>query len=343
MTGTLLLPIMNRLVGGVVLVHGSGPSQRNETIRLIFPNFMVDAGVAKPSNCNTEYVISDVFTQIAENLAANGFAVLRYDKRNCLRVSGIPGCHYELCNRPGQDNCVDFLQLSVNDFVTDASNAVKYLQKNWPSIDKDDITVIGHSQGCSAAPYVANQVAGVKRVVQLAGIGVPIDEVLIGQLGTTISSYSTGLGICKATNGPKAIIDYYSSGISGTATFLQQCETEFPKIRAGYYNRTDLVQIGGTTPAGFWIDWLKWGDIGELWKTMSSLSTKGVKVLAINSPSDQQVWQQFYQPLHAFVQSIPNSEIHVIPGLTHLLTPSTLANNRIDSRVLNYIVSFLQD
>jgi hypothetical protein len=94
---------------------------------------------------------------------------LRYDKRNCLAVSGIPGCHYALCNKPGQKNCVEFDQLTVTDFAADAANAVQYLQQNWPSIDKDDITVIGHSQGCTVAPYVANAVSGVKRVVQLAG------------------------------------------------------------------------------------------------------------------------------------------------------------------------------
>jgi hypothetical protein len=80
----------------------------------------------------------------------------------------------------------------------------------------------------------------------------------------------------------------------------------------------------------------------QQYRTMSALATKGVKVMAINSPSDQQVWQQFYQPLHAFVQLIPNSEVHVIPGLTHILTPSTLANNLVDPRVLDYLVSFLQ-
>jgi hypothetical protein len=64
---------MNRLVGGVVLVHGSGPSERNETIRLIFPSFMIDAGVLPPRNCDTGYVLSAVFTQIAEHLAYNGF------------------------------------------------------------------------------------------------------------------------------------------------------------------------------------------------------------------------------------------------------------------------------
>lgn len=104
------------------------------------------------------------------NLTRSRFAVLRYDKRNCLKQSGIPGCKYDLCDERISTNCVNLVKLSVTDFVVDAVNAVKHLQANWPSIDANDITLIGHSQGCSVVPYAALQVPGVKRIVQLAGI-----------------------------------------------------------------------------------------------------------------------------------------------------------------------------
>lgn len=45
---------------------------------------------------------------------------------------------------------------------------------------------------------------------------------------------------------------------------LDQCKLEFPKIRAGLYQRSDLVRIGGLAPAGFWIDWLRWGEFSEV-------------------------------------------------------------------------------
>jgi dienelactone hydrolase len=56
--GTISLPKRTRLVPGVVLVHGSGPHDRDETIG---PN--------------------KVFKDLAWGLASRGIAVLRYDKR----------------------------------------------------------------------------------------------------------------------------------------------------------------------------------------------------------------------------------------------------------------------
>eukprot|EP01127_Copromyxa_protea_P024186 TRINITY_DN9390_c0_g1_i1.p1 TRINITY_DN9390_c0_g1~~TRINITY_DN9390_c0_g1_i1.p1 ORF type:complete len:391 (+),score=76.43 TRINITY_DN9390_c0_g1_i1:27-1175(+) len=342
MSGTLLLPTVNKPVGGVVLVHGSGPSQRNESITLVFPNYMVDPNTFNLESCGTVFVSSQVFTQVAEHLASEGFAVLRYDKRNCLKLSGVPGCSYELCGPGVTENCVIFNQLTVTDFVTDAVNAAKYLQETWaPKIDPEDLTFIGHSQGSSVIPYAATQVSGVKRVVHLAGVGIPIDEVMVGQLEATTTGYSTGLGICKATNGPQSTITYLTNVISVSTANLEQCNDQFPKIRAGDYNRTDTVQVGGVAPAGFWMDWLKWGSFAEKWRAMSELGTKGIRALAINSPSDQQVWQQFYQPLHAFVKQIPNSKVLVVPGLTHALTPSNLSSNQVSQTVLEAIVEFL--
>ena len=61
--GTLTLPKAQKPVAGVVLVHGSGPNDRDETILKNRP-----------------------FRDLAEGLASQGIAVLRYDKRT--RVYG---------------------------------------------------------------------------------------------------------------------------------------------------------------------------------------------------------------------------------------------------------------
>lgn len=111
---------------------------------------------------------------------------MRYDKRPCVVQSHVPGCTYELCpieSDSPQDGCVDLRKLSVTDFVLDAANAVRvpndhatpgshfiqFLHKNFPNIDSADTTLIGHSQGCSVVPYVAQQVSGVTKIIQLAG------------------------------------------------------------------------------------------------------------------------------------------------------------------------------
>eukprot|EP01126_Amoeba_proteus_P008900 TRINITY_DN1337_c0_g1_i3.p1 TRINITY_DN1337_c0_g1~~TRINITY_DN1337_c0_g1_i3.p1 ORF type:complete len:303 (+),score=48.81 TRINITY_DN1337_c0_g1_i3:347-1255(+) len=270
------------------------------------------------------------------------YAVLRYDKRGCVKESRVAGCSYELCPLDGSSDdgsCVNLPKLSVNDFVTDASNAVKYLQRNWPSIDPHDITLIGHSQGCSVVPYVAKQVSGVKRIIQLAGIGVPIDRVIEEQLSNSNHSYTIGINICKATNGSTEVLKYLEEVVFLSQQAYQGSTKIFPLIKAGVLNRSEIVM---DAPVGFWEDWLHWAEFDELYRTMSALATTGVKVLSVNSPSDLQVWPQFYQPLHAFVLPLPDSKIEIIPGLTHILTPSSFTTNQIDERVWTAILSFMQ-
>jgi dienelactone hydrolase len=66
--GTLTLPKSDRKVAAVVLVHGSGPNDRDETLG---PN--------------------RIFRDIAEGLASRGVAVLRYDKRTKVHPEQFAG------------------------------------------------------------------------------------------------------------------------------------------------------------------------------------------------------------------------------------------------------------
>ncbi|MDI6863441.1 MAG: DUF3887 domain-containing protein, partial [Pseudothermotoga sp.] len=103
----------------VVLVHGSGPNDRDETI-----------GPNKP------------FKDIAWGLASRGIAVLRYDKRTKV--------YPEECAR-----MVD--TFTINDeTVDDAVNALNLLKK-FEKIDEKAIFVLGHSLGATMAPRIATR------------------------------------------------------------------------------------------------------------------------------------------------------------------------------------------
>src|SRR5690606_23523792 len=67
-------------VPGVVLVHGSGPQDRNETV-----------GANRP------------FLDIARALAARGIAVLRYDKRTQARPQDFAGGDYDVDDATTED------------------------------------------------------------------------------------------------------------------------------------------------------------------------------------------------------------------------------------------------
>lgn len=145
LSGTLSLPEVASTVPGVVLISGSGPSDRNESM----PGISM-----KP------------FELLASQLSASGIAVLRYDDRGVGQSDG------------------DFLSATSLDFAEDATAAVAYLAGR-PEIDPDAIGVIGHSEGGMVAPMVAILSTDLDFIVTLAGPAVPGYELIAEQLRVT--------------------------------------------------------------------------------------------------------------------------------------------------------------
>lgn len=140
--GTLQLPENKENLALVLLISGSGPSDRDGNQ----PNMM---------NNSLKY--------LAEELAANGIASVRYDKRG-VAASTVPG----LTNS----------SLIFEDYVTDASNWVKYFkaQKKYKKI-----VVAGLSEG-SLIGMLATHRAGADGFISLNGPGRSADEVILNQI-----------------------------------------------------------------------------------------------------------------------------------------------------------------
>lgn len=113
--GTLTLPAGDGPFPAIVLVHGSGTNDRDEAI-----------GSAKP------------FRDLAVGLAAQGIAVLRYDKVT-----------YEHTFKVAADSKFTLKKETVDD----ALKAVQLL-KRTPEVDASRIFVAGHSQGGYAMPLI---------------------------------------------------------------------------------------------------------------------------------------------------------------------------------------------
>lgn len=140
---TISMPLGEGPFPGVVLVHGSGPQDRDETI-----------GPNKP------------FRDLAWGLASQGVAVLRYEKRT--RAHGL--------------KLAKIKELTTKEEVLDdALEAVKVLRKT-PGIDPKQVFVIGHSLGAMAAPKLGELDPNIKGLILMAGPSRPIEEVLIEQL-----------------------------------------------------------------------------------------------------------------------------------------------------------------
>lgn len=162
--GTSLRPVTrgNYRAPGVVLVHGSGPQDRDENIK---GTLGFHWGQNVP-----------VFRLLAEGLARQGIAVYRYDKRTCFKENSEGRCVNSAFDYPG-----GFDKIYTADFVLDARAALQHLAQQ-PGVDPDDLTIIGHSEGASFVPLILADEPGVIAGVQLSGTSESIDKTIVNQL-----------------------------------------------------------------------------------------------------------------------------------------------------------------
>ncbi|MEO5630104.1 MAG: alpha/beta fold hydrolase, partial [Thermomonas sp.] len=149
--GTLTMPkspgqAPNGLVPAIVLVHGSGPHDRDESI-----------GPNKP------------FLDIARGLAAQGVAVLRYEKRTKARPQ-------DFTDQSGASGVYGVDEETTNDAVL----AVDALRK-VEGVDPAHVFVLGHSQGGLMAPHIAAVSGHVAGLVLMAAPARSLLDIVIEQ------------------------------------------------------------------------------------------------------------------------------------------------------------------
>ena len=116
--GTLTIPKGDGPFPAVVLVHGSGSSDRDETVANLKP-----------------------FRDLAEGLAEKGIAVYRFDKRSYVY---------------GPQLMADRELTLEDESIEDAVNAVQLLA-GQERIDPERIFVLGHSLGGNAVPAISRE------------------------------------------------------------------------------------------------------------------------------------------------------------------------------------------
>jgi dienelactone hydrolase len=140
----------------VIFVHGSGPADRDETL-----------GPNKP------------FRDLAQGLAQQGIASLRYDKRTFA---------YQYDSKILNDNMTIY-----EETVYDAIDAVKSA-KQFSFVDLSKIYIVGHSQGAMCAPKMAELCPEIKGIVMMAAPVTNLVDVIpqqveyIAMLNDTISN-----------------------------------------------------------------------------------------------------------------------------------------------------------
>ena len=141
--GTLTVPVGAGPFPAVVLVHGSGPNDRDETV-----------GGAK------------VFKDLAEGLASRGIVVLRYEKRTLqhrARIAAIAKFTLE------------------EETVEDAVKAIALL-RSQAEVNGSRVFAIGHSLGGYVAPRIAEQDGKLAGIVLIAANVRPLEDLLVEQM-----------------------------------------------------------------------------------------------------------------------------------------------------------------
>jgi pimeloyl-ACP methyl ester carboxylesterase len=140
----------------IVLIGGSGPTDRDETV----------AGIP-------------VFGQIARDLVAAGFFVVRYDKRGV----GQSGGRME--------------SVTLNDYAEDARSVVQWL-RNRKDVDKKQIGIVGHSEGSSVALIV-----GTRERDNVGGMALLAGPATTGA-ALVLEQQQHALGLMKITDAERA-------------------------------------------------------------------------------------------------------------------------------------------
>lgn len=299
LSGTMTLPAdtKGKKTPAIVMVTGSGPQNRDEE--------MLDH---KP------------FAVIADYLARNGVASLRYDDRGTGESKG------------------DFLKATTYTFKDDAKSGMEFLKK-MKGIGK--IGLLGHSEGGTIAFMLAAEKVP-DFIISLAGLAesgkeglLKQNELLLDQSGITgetkencmtlisrlfdIQIEQNKSGVCKPID-----IDSLAKATGkvvppSVITSLKSTQ----KIRTPWFDT--LITINPQT----------------------FLSKIKCPVLAINGNKDTQV--EAGANIGIIKKNIPNAETHVMPGLNHLMQHCETGEmaeydsirETISPEVLDLILSFI--
>jgi len=141
--GTLTLPAGDGPFPVVVLVHGSGPNDRDETI-----------GPNKP------------FKDLAWGLASRGIAILRYEKRT---------------KEHGLKMVAEKKAITVKEETLDDALASVAILRDIDKIDKNRIFVLGHSLGGMLIPWIGEGDSEIAGFIIMAGAARPLEDLILEQ------------------------------------------------------------------------------------------------------------------------------------------------------------------
>lgn len=248
---------------GILLIQGSGNIDMDEYLPPIV------TGSNEPSR---------PFLQIANYLSARGFAVLRFNKR------GV-GLNGTILNESAINNS------TFQTYESDSEMALKTLEAQ-PEVKKDDITVVGHSEGALVAPRVAIENKVVKKLVLMAAPAKDLRDTIYFQLVNRSLFYAEQI-MDSDHNGQLSIVEV-------VATIGRPNELLAPLQAAG------LVQKNNTTVVYQWYAEISTNRTGNIsiQKDLKPLLIKQYQSITSNPRMPGYKWLQSYFALNDTIDII---------------------------------------
>lgn len=284
------------LAGTLTLPKGDGK----------FPAVILISG-SGAQNRNEEVFGHKPFLVLADYLTRHGIGVLRYDDRGTAASTG------------------NFGAATSADFATDVLSALAYL-KTRSEIDTENIGLIGHSEGGSIAPMVANQSDDISFMVLLAGTAVPGEKVSFRQAMELESLRTFDIQDSIAyRNFVNSII-----GISSSDKSIMQKRKEMtslyksvqPFLKTILPEGTDIDEFINRTVNQSLSPWMQYF---YNYNPADELGKITIPVLSLNGSNDVQVNARINQSaIQAALQKAGNDDYKIIEmeGLNHMFQES---------------------
>jgi predicted esterase len=317
---------------GVLLIHGSGAVDMNETAGYIH----IDNKTGKKI-----YPSAQFFFEIAQYLSERGFVVLKYDKRGVT-------ANYTILDTNVWGNA------TADDYIQDGKKALNVLLQQ-PEVDPKRINIIGHSEGTLYAPRIAiDNSTNVKNIILMGvlaqnptkaveyyqGVSLPLEyasQVLDRNHTGVISIQqiandpllrqllvpSSVMHTFWRTNNTEAITTTLAKDFdtSGSISIEEQLK---PLLVKAYKNETASNLLTCNQP----------GVCPILWRSLDSMTpnlgiignvSKSTGILILNGENDTQtpVQQAFLMQQRLTDVNHPDHTLITYPNLGHVFYPSS--------------------
>jgi len=155
LAGTICLPSGEGSFSSVLMIHGSGPLDRDEN--------------AKGQKINA-------FNTIAHYLATKDIASLRYDKRGCGKSLG------------------NYWEAGYYDLIQDAKAAYEHLASQ-KYVKKGSVFLLGHSEGTHIAQRISLEYSTIAGLILIAPTVQKLEQVMMWQADKTKEAIEKGKGL----------------------------------------------------------------------------------------------------------------------------------------------------